>query len=72
MRLASQDLAEAIRQAVNAALLQLRDTPAPAGVPTVDLRALSRDVEEVQVEGLRQMSLFTETLRQAIAGTRRE
>jgi DNA-binding protein YbaB len=65
MRLASDELAAALTQAVNAALAAA--DPAAAAGPAVDLAALSGQVRQVQEDGVRQLAAINEGIAAAMA-----
>jgi DNA-binding protein YbaB len=68
MRLSSEELAEHIMTAVNAALDDLRSkAPAAAASEAIDTAALGKQVEELQNQGLRQMELISQALNETIA-----
>jgi hypothetical protein len=60
MRLASQDLAEAVVSAVNAALADLRDKAVPAG--SADLTALRTSLERLRQDTQQQFGALTDSL----------
>ena len=67
MRLASEELAELITNAVNAALDDLRGKAADAGTAqAVDTTALAEQVEEVQNQGLRQMEVISQAIQETL------
>jgi hypothetical protein len=69
LRLAPEELGELVRDAVNAALDDLRGKSSPAAaVP--DLAALAETLREVQNEGLRQMTVISEGIAGAMAQIR--
>jgi DNA-binding protein YbaB len=65
MRLPSETLAEEITIAVNAALNDLRAASAQAR--GADLAVLSRQVREVQDEGVRRMAMISSAIQEAMA-----
>jgi DNA-binding protein YbaB len=66
MRMASQELAEHLTEAVNQALRELRAqaTTADTAIPP---EVLAQRLAEVQDQGLRQMAVFTQSLQDVMA-----
>lgn len=68
MRMASEELGEQLALAVNAALDDLRAKSAAAGTDqAVDTAALSRQVERLQNDGLRQMALIGQAITESLS-----
>lgn len=61
MRMASEELAEELKTAVNAALRELRSRAQAAETP-IDPAVLTGLLRETQDQGLRQMAAFTQSL----------
>ncbi|WP_245974297.1 YbaB/EbfC family nucleoid-associated protein [Thermomonospora umbrina] len=66
MRMASEELAEHLTVAVNAALTDLRSRATTSDTP-IDPSVLADRLQEVQDQGLRQMGLFAQGLEDAMA-----
>lgn len=71
MRMPSEELAEELRSAVNAALRELRSRSQATGT-AIDPDVLAERLREAQDRGLRQMAVFTQTLNELMTqiGTR--
>jgi DNA-binding protein YbaB len=69
LRRGSTEIADAVTQAVNAALDQLRTTASAAVVPA-DLDRLERDLEAVQLDSVRQMATLGAAMETAMAQLR--
>lgn len=74
LRLPLADVADGVRQAVNAAVAEARAATEPVipdDVPQVDLDALGERIERIQSDSLRQMARFSETVNDVLDRMRR-
>ncbi|WP_026403502.1 YbaB/EbfC family nucleoid-associated protein [Actinomadura rifamycini] len=67
MRLPAEELGEHLVTAANAALDDLRSNAADAAGPAVDIDRLNQQVEEIQNESLRQMTMISQAFNDAIS-----
>ncbi|GGU91682.1 hypothetical protein GCM10010182_03350 [Actinomadura cremea] len=67
MRLSAEELGEHLVTAANAALDDLRTNAAEAAGQAVDTERLGKQVEEIQNESLRQMSMISQAFNDAIS-----
>ncbi|QFG27092.1 YbaB/EbfC family nucleoid-associated protein [Actinomadura sp. WMMB 499] len=70
MRLSAEELGEHLVTAANAALDDLRQNAGDAGGPVVDTERLGKQVEEIQNESLRQMTMISQAFNDAISKVR--
>ncbi|MEV7329128.1 YbaB/EbfC family nucleoid-associated protein [Micromonospora sp. NPDC093244] len=74
LRVPLADVADGVRQAVNAAVTEARaatEPQIPDDVPQVDLDALGERIGRIQSESLRQMARFSETVNDVLDRMRR-
>jgi succinyl-CoA synthetase alpha subunit len=70
MRMAAEELAQHIMAAVNAALDDLATQEPVGNVPMVDSAVLAEQLREAQDQGIRQISLITEAISDAMTQIR--
>ncbi|MEV5828740.1 YbaB/EbfC family nucleoid-associated protein [Spirillospora sp. NPDC052242] len=70
MRLSAEELGEHLVTAANAALDDLRSNAADAAGQAVDVDRLNKQVEEIQNESLRQMTMISQAFNDAISKVR--
>ena len=67
MRLSTQELGDELLSAVNAALAEADPASAPEAAALPDPAALTRQLEELQNQSLRQMARYTQSISEVMA-----